>query len=56
MNINSVAFAAAGLLLGMSTASMAQPAKVTVTPVGSQPSTAGPQHNFTGAVCVDSRF
>lgn len=54
--MNSVVFAVAGLLLGMSTTSMAEPAKITVTPVGSQPSTIGAQQNFTGAVRVDSRF
>jgi quercetin dioxygenase-like cupin family protein len=44
------------MLLIMSTAWTAEPAKITVTYVGSQPSTSGPEQNFTGSVRVDSHF
>ncbi|QCP14406.1 cupin domain-containing protein [Pseudoduganella umbonata] len=50
--------AAAAMLLATGMALAAEPsaARVTVTRVGAQPSTAGPEKNFTGIVRVDSRF
>ena len=48
--------AAISLTLGLSTAMAAETGPITVTRVGSQPSSAGPEQNFTGAVRVDSRF
>lgn len=54
--MNNIGFATAALLLITSTAWAADPPKITVTPVGSQPSAAGPEKNFTGSVRVDSRF
>ena len=44
------AIAAMSLSLGLSTASASEPAPITVTRVGSQPSSAGPEQNFTGSV------
>lgn len=48
--------AAVVLSLGVSTAYAIDDAHITVMRVGSQPSTVGPEQNFTGAVLVDSRF
>lgn len=56
MKMKSAAFAVTSLLLGLSTALATEPQKITVTPIGSQPSTEGPEQNFTGSVRVDSRF
>ena len=54
MNMKTVLTVA--LSLGAS-AAFAEPDKVvSVTRVGTNPSTAGPSSNFTGAVRVDSRF
>ncbi|MBK0678702.1 cupin domain-containing protein [Klebsiella oxytoca] len=47
---------AAALLFGMSTISAEELAPIEVTPLGTQPSSAGPEQNFTGSVFVDSRF
>jgi quercetin dioxygenase-like cupin family protein len=55
MQINTVASAAALSLL-LSSATAAEPPRIAVTPVGSQPSSVGPEQNFTGSVRVDSRF
>ena len=58
MNIKLPAAAATALALslGVSTASAAEPAPIKVTPAGAQPSSVGPEQNFTGSVRVDSRF
>ena len=45
-----------GGIAGFKDAEAAEPGPVTVTRVGTQPSTAGPSQNFTGTVRVDSRF
>lgn len=55
MQINTVASAAALSLL-LSTATAAEPPRIAVTRVGSQPSSVGPEQNFSGSVRVDSRF
>lgn len=47
---------ATALTLALSAASASEQAPVTVTRVGAQPSSAGPDAYFTGAVRVDSRF
>lgn len=46
----------AALLLGNSAVNAAEPAPITVTRAGTQPSAVGAPQNFTGAVRVDSRF
>lgn len=48
--------AALVLSLGVSAAYAGEQAPITVTRVGSQPTSAGPEQNFTGSVFVDSRF
>jgi quercetin dioxygenase-like cupin family protein len=48
--------AAMALALGLSTAGASELAPIKVTPIGSQPSSAGGDQNFTGSVRVDSRF
>lgn len=48
--------AALVLSLGVSTAYATENAPITVTRVGSQPSSVGSEQNFTGSVFVDSRF
>lgn len=48
--------AALALSLGMSTAYAGAQDPITITRVGSQPTSAGPEQNFTGSVFVDSRF
>lgn len=48
--------AAMALALGLATASASELAPIKVTPIGSQPSSAGGDQNFTGSVRVDSRF
>lgn len=50
------AAAALALSLGLSTAYASEQEPITVTRVGSQPTSAGPAQNFTGSVFVDSRF
>lgn len=55
MQINTVA-AAVALSLLQSTATAAEPLRIAVARVGSQPSSVGPEQNFTGSVRVDSRF
>jgi len=50
------AAAAVALSLGLSTAFAMEPPPIKVTRVGSQPSSAGTEQNFTGSVRVDSRF
>ncbi|SDE80449.1 Cupin domain protein [Variovorax sp. CF079] len=50
------AAAAIALSMGLSTASAMEPAPIQVTRIGTQPSSAGAEQNFTGAVRVDSRF
>lgn len=55
MQINTVA-AAVALSLLLSTATAAEPLRIAVARVGSQPSSVGPEQNFTGSVRVDSRF
>lgn len=50
------AAAAMALSLGLTAASAAEQAPITVTRIGSQPSSAAPEQNFTGSVRVDSRF
>jgi quercetin dioxygenase-like cupin family protein len=47
---------ALALSLGLSVASAAEPEPIKVTRVGTQPSSAGGEQNFTGSVRVDSRF
>lgn len=47
---------ALALSLGLSAASAAEPEPIKVARVGTQPSSAGGEQNFTGAVRVDSRF
>jgi len=55
--IKTVSVASAILLMiGVAIAADPPASKVKVTRVGSQPSTAGPQQNFTGTVRVDSPF
>jgi quercetin dioxygenase-like cupin family protein len=56
MNMKLPAITAMTLSLGLSTASASEPAPITVTRVGAQPSSAGAEQNFTGSVFVDSRF
>ncbi|WP_434028794.1 (R)-mandelonitrile lyase [[Pseudomonas] boreopolis] len=48
--------AALALSLGVSAAYAGEQDPITVTRVGSQPTSAGPEQNFTGSVFVDSRF
>ncbi|MDN7437090.1 cupin domain-containing protein [Burkholderia multivorans] len=48
--------AALALSLGVSAAYAGEQELITVTRVGSQPTSAGPEQNFTGSVFVDSRF
>ncbi len=48
--------AAIALSLGLCTAGASELSPIKVTPIGSQPSTAGGDQNFTGSVRVDSRF
>jgi len=55
MQINTVATAAALSLL-LSSATAAEPPRIAVTRIGSQPSSVGPEQNFTGSARVDSRF
>lgn len=47
---------ALALSLGLTAASAAEPEPIKVTRVGTQPSSAGGEQNFTGSVRVDSRF
>jgi quercetin dioxygenase-like cupin family protein len=47
---------AISLMAGAALAAEPSAAKVTVTRIGSQPSNAGPEKNFTGSVRVDSLF
>ncbi|HHW1763945.1 TPA: (R)-mandelonitrile lyase [Pseudomonas aeruginosa] len=47
---------AIALSLGLSSASAAEQEPIKVTRVGTQPSSAGGDQNFTGSVRVDSRF
>ena len=54
--MKSFAAAVASLFLVASTASAQSGQMITVTRVGSQPSSAGSANNFTGSVRVDSRF
>ncbi|WP_097170889.1 cupin domain-containing protein [Rhizobium sp. AN5] len=54
MNMKTVLTVA--LSLGASSASAEPDKAVSVTRVGTNPSTVGPSSNFTGAVRVDSRF
>lgn len=54
--MNNVAFTVTALFLIVSVAWATEPPKIAVTRVGSQPSTTGPERNFTGSVRVDSRF
>ncbi|NDL62031.1 (R)-mandelonitrile lyase [Acerihabitans arboris] len=54
--MKSLALNTAALLLLAANVSAQQMPEVTVTSVGSQPSSAGPEKNFTGSVRVDSRF
>lgn len=56
MNKNVIAAPAAALTMALSAACAAQESPVTVLKVGAQPSSAGPDQNFTGSVRVDSRF
>lgn len=56
MNIKLSATTALVLSFVVSTAYAVEGAPITVTRVGSQPSSAGPEQNFTGSVFVDSRF
>jgi len=56
MKLPAAAATALALSLGVSTASAAEPAPIKVTPAGAQPSSVGPEQNFTGSVRVDSRF
>jgi len=44
------------LSLGVSAAYAGEQDPITVTHVGSQPTSPGPEQNFTGSVFVDSRF
>ena len=48
--------AAMALLLGCCNAFAAETPSIEISRVGSQPSTAGAEQNFTGTVRVDSRF
>jgi quercetin dioxygenase-like cupin family protein len=56
MKMTLPAATAIALSLGLSTASAMEPAPIMVSRVGSQPSSAGSEQNFTGSVRVDSRF
>lgn len=56
MKKSVLAAPATALTMALSAAYSAEEAPVTVTRVGSQPSTPGPEQYFTGAVRVDSRF
>ncbi|MNL08793.1 Cupin domain protein [compost metagenome] len=51
-----IAAAAVAGPAGLSAAFAAEREPITVATVGSQPSSAGPEQNFTGSVRVDSRF
>lgn len=53
---NLPASTALALAMGLSNAGAAEADPITVRPVGSLPSTAGPASNFTGSVRVDTRF
>ncbi len=50
------AAAAVALSLGLSAVSAKELGPIKITPLGAQPSSAGPEQNFTGSVFVDSRF
>jgi quercetin dioxygenase-like cupin family protein len=54
--MNSLALVTTAMLLLNANASAQQLSEVKVTRIGSQPSSAGPEENFTGSVRVDSRF
>ncbi len=56
MRMKRTAATAVALSLCLSVASAAEPPAIVVTRVGSQPSEAGAEKNFTGSVRVDSRF
>ena len=58
MHTLKIALVASAISLMAGAAPAAEPpaAKVTVTRVGSQPSSTGPEKNFTGSVRVDSLF
>lgn len=56
MNIPSATAIALSLGLSAACATEPVPAPIKVTPIGSQPSSAGGEQNFTGSVRVDSRF
>ncbi|WMD22808.1 cupin domain-containing protein [Achromobacter seleniivolatilans] len=56
MKKSVLAAPATALTMALSAVCAAEEAPVTVTKVGSQPSTPGPEQYFTGAVRVDSRF
>lgn len=56
MKTNSIALTCAALTLSMSVAAATGSTNISVTRIGSQPSSAGPEHNFTGVARVDSRF
>ena len=56
MPLKRPAATALALSLGLPIAQATEQAPVTVTRVGSQPSSAGPEQNFTGSVFVNSRF
>jgi quercetin dioxygenase-like cupin family protein len=57
MNMKNLPAATAlALSMGLCGAGAAEPGAITVSRVGTVPSTAGPAQNFTGAVRVDSRF